>query len=377
VAIEFSRPLIGDKALSYLHESLVGSDFSGDGSFTRRCHEWLKRELGSPALLTHSCTAALEMAALLSGVGPGDEVILPSFTFSSTANAFVLRGATPVFIDIRPDTLNLDENLLDVARTSRTRAIVPVHYAGVGCEMDTIRTFARAYNLIVIEDAAQAQLSTYRGAPLGTLGALGCFSFHLSKNVVSGEGGALIINDEAFLERAHIVREKGTNRTAFLNRKVDKYEWIDVGSSFLPSDLLAALLYSQLEDAAAITARRISIWNRYHKDFESAEKDGRVMRPRPPAHTPPNGHIYYILLPAADVAQGLRRHLAEAGVPAHNHYVPLHSAPAGRRFGRTATEMKVTDRVASTILRLPIHAGLSDSDVDRIGSIVHDALALI
>lgn len=375
MAIEFSRPLIGEKALTYLRESLAGSEFSGDGPFTRRCHEWLERELGVPTLLTHSCTAALEMAALLSGVGPDDEVILPSFTFSSTANAFVLRGATPVFVDIRPDTLNLDENLLDAARTSRTRAIVPVHYAGVGCEMDAVLSFARTHGLLVIEDAAQAYLSTYRGVTLGTLGTLGCFSFHLSKNVVSGEGGALIINDDSLLERAYILREKGTNRTAFLNRKVDKYEWIDVGSSFLPSDLIAAILYSQLQDAAAITARRVRIWHRYHENFAAAEKDGRLMRPRPPKHAPPNGHIYYILLPTTEIAQGLRRRLTEAGVPALDHYVPLHSAPAGRRFGRTATEMPVTERIARTILRLPIHAGLSDGQVDRVGSIVHAALA--
>jgi dTDP-4-amino-4,6-dideoxygalactose transaminase len=375
VAIEFSKPRIDEKALSYIRESLESGEFSGDGPFTRRCHDWLQRELGSPALLTHSCTGALEMAALLSGVGADDEVILPSYTFSSTANAFVLRGATPVFVDIRPDTLNLDENLLGEALSSRSKVIVPVHYAGVACEMDSILSFAAAHELLVVEDAAQAHLSHYKGAPLGTLGTFGCFSFHLSKNIVSGEGGALVVNDERFIERAHILREKGTNRTAFLNRKVDKYEWLDIGSSFLPSDLLAALLLSQFETAAEITARRVAIWRRYHEIFEAAERDGCLTRPRPPSYSEPNGHIYYVVLPDADTARRVRDHLSSAGVPAQMHYVPLHSAPAGRRFGRTATAMTVTDRIADTIVRLPIHAELSDSDVGRVGSLVYAALA--
>jgi dTDP-4-amino-4,6-dideoxygalactose transaminase len=375
VPIEFSQPRIDAKALSYLRESLESRELSGDGPFTRRCHSWLGRELGSPALLTHSCTAALEMAALLADLVPGDEVILPSYTFSSTANAFVLRGAIPVFVDIRSDTLNLDETLLEQALSERTKVVVPVHYAGVACEMDAILTFAKKHGLLVVEDAAQAHLSHYKGRPLGTLGTFGCFSFHVSKNLVSGEGGALVVNASQFLERAHILREKGTNRTAFLDHKVDKYEWIDLGSSFLPSDLLAALLLSQFEDAAAITARRRAIWERYQELFGAAERDGALTRPRLPAHATTNGHIYYVLLPTSTLARRVREHLAAAGIPTHTHYVPLHSAPAGRRFGRTATAMTVTERVAETLVRLPIHAALTDADVDRIGEVTYEALA--
>lgn len=315
------------------------------------------------------------MSALLAEVGPGDEIILPSFTFTSTANAFVLRGATPVFIDIREDTLNLDETLLGQALTARTKVIVPVHYAGVGCEMDPIMEFAKAHGLMVIEDAAQAHLSHYKGKALGTFGAMGCVSFHESKNLVSGEGGALVVNDDRLLERAFVLREKGTNRTAFMNRKVDKYEWLDLGSSYLPSDILAALLLAQFEDSTSITAHRKAIWQRYQEAFAPAERDGGLMCPHPPAYAPANGHIYYIVLPTADRARKTRAHLKGAGIPSHSHYVPLHSAPAGRRFGRTGSEMTVTDRVSETLVRLPIHAELNDDDVDRIVTVVYDALS--
>lgn len=315
------------------------------------------------------------MSALLADAGPGSEVILPSYTFPSTANAFVLRGATPVFVDIRADTLNLDETLLDQALSPRSKAIVAVHYAGAGCEMDAILSFASAHNLMVIEDAAQAHLSRYRGKPLGTFGAVGCMSFHESKNLMSGEGGALIINDQSLLERAYILREKGTNRTAFFNGKVAKYEWIDLGSSYLPGDLVAALLLAQLESAEAITARRVAIWERYHDAFAAAERDGLLVRPHPPAHAPPNGHIYYILLPTADAARHTQRYLRAAGVESHTHYVPLHSAPAGRRFGRTATPMPVTDRVAQTLLRLPLHAELRDDEADQVVAAVYGAVS--
>lgn len=375
--IEFSKPRIDSRALSYVQESLQSRALSGDGPFTARCHEWLQRQLGARVLLTHSGTAALDMSALLAEVGPGDEVILPSFTFTSTANAFVLRGATPVFIDIREDTLNLDETLLGQALTARTKVIVPVHYAGVGCEMDTIMEFAQAHGLMVIEDAAQAHLSHYKGKALGTFGAMGCISFHESKNLVSGEGGALVLNDDRLLERAFILREKGTNRTAFMNRKVDKYEWLDLGSSYLPSDILAALLLAQLEDSTSITAHRKAIWQRYHEAFGPAERDGALMRPHPPAHAPANGHIYYIVLPTVDRARKMQAHLKGAGVPSFRHYVPLHSAPAGRRFGRTGSEMTVTDRVSETLMRLPIHAGLEGHDVDRIVTLVYDALSAV
>lgn len=375
LAIEFSRPHIDSRSLSYIRESLQSRHVSGDGPFTARCQKWLERELGSPALLTHSCTGALEMSALLANIGPESEVILPSYTFPSTANAFVLRGATPVFIDIRADTLNLDETLLRQALTPRTKAIVAVHYAGAGCEMDAILKFAGEHGLTVIEDAAQAHLSRYKGKPLGTFGALGCLSFHESKNLISGEGGALIINDQRLLERAYILREKGTNRTAFFKGKVAKYEWLDFGSSYLPSDLLAAVLFAQFEDAEAITARRVAIWNRYQAGFASAERDGLLTRPHPPAEAPPNGHIYYILLPTADLARRTQRYLETAGVESHTHYVPLHSAPAGRRFGRTATPMPVTDRIAQTLLRLPLHAELQHDEVDQVIAAVYGALS--
>lgn len=372
--IPFSKPLISSRALAYMQESLAAGQFSGDGPFTRRCCDWLKARLGSPSLLTHSCTAALEMAALLCDAGPGDEVIMPSFTFTSTANAFVLRGATPVFVDIRPDTLNLDERLLAQALTPRTRAIVPVHYAGVACEMDAISDFAAVHDLVVVEDAAQAHLSSYKGRPLGTLGALGCFSYHISKNIVSGEGGALLINDERYLERAHVLREKGTNRTAFLNRKVDKYQWVDLGSSYLPSDILAALLLSQFEEADAITARRIAVWNRYQDAFAAAERAERLTRPNPPQYAAPNGHIYYILLPTPEIARNIRAKLALAGIPALTHYVPLHSSPAGRKFGRAGTAMTVTENVAEVLVRLPIHADLTDDQTDWICGLIYQQL---
>lgn len=377
MAIEFSKPRIDSKSLSYIQESLLSRRLSGDGPFTDRCHQWLKRELGSPALLTHSCTAALEMSALLAEIGPECEVILPSYTFPSTANAFVLRGATPVFIDVRADTLNLDETLLDQALSPRTKAIVAVHYAGVGCEMDTILKFAGAHGLMVIEDAAQAHLSRYKGKPLGTFGPLGCLSFHESKNLISGEGGALIINDQRLLERAYILREKGTNRTAFFNGKVAKYEWLDFGSSYLPSDIIAALLLAQLEDAEAITARRVAIWNRYQDGLAAAERDGLIVRPHPPSDAPPNGHIYYVLLPSADATRRTHQYLKIAGVESHSHYVPLHSAPAGRRFGRTATSMRITDHVAQTLLRLPLHAELQDDEVDKVIAAVYGALSTL
>jgi len=377
LAIQFSKPHVDSRCLSYIQESLQSGHLSGDGPFTKRCHQWLERELGSPALLTHSCTAALEMSALLAGIGPDSEVILPSYTFPSTANAFVLRGATPVFVDIRADTLNLDETLLDRALSPRTKAVVAVHYAGVGCDMDAILKFAGTNGLAVIEDAAQAHLSRYKGKPLGTFGALGCMSFHESKNLMSGEGGALIINDRGLLERAYILREKGTNRTAFFNGKVAKYEWLDLGSSYVRSDLVAAVLWAQLEDAEAITARRVAIWNRYQDGFASAERDDLLVRPHPPAEAPPNGHIYYILLPSADIARRTQRHLKTADVEAHAHYVPLHSAPAGRLFGRTATPMPVTERVAETLLRLPLHAELRDDEVDQVIAAVYGALSTL
>ena len=375
--IAFSKPDIRAQALEYLRSCLESGDLGGDGPFTSRCHDWLKAHLGSTALLTHSCTAALEMAALLADIGPGDEIILPSYTFVSTATAFVLRGATPVFVDVRDDTLNLDERLIEQALTSRTKAIVPVHYAGVACEMDVIMDFAKANGLMVIEDAAQAHLSRYKGRLLGTFGAMGCFSFHVSKNIVSGEGGAIALHDESLIERAHVVREKGTNRTQFQRGKVDKYEWLDIGSSYLPSDLLAALLLSQLEASKGITARRLSIWRLYHEAFENAEREGLLRRPIIPPGAESNGHIYYILLPHTGMARAFCRRLTAGGVTALTHYVPLHSAPAGRRFGRIATSMRVTERAADTLVRLPIHSGLSHADVEHVINMVLEGVAAV
>jgi dTDP-4-amino-4,6-dideoxygalactose transaminase len=364
--IAFSRASLDAQALEYVRQALESGDISGDGSFTHRCHAWLKADLAAPALLTHSCTAALEMAALLANIGPGDEVIMPSFTFVSTANAFVLRGAVPIFIDIRQDTFNMDEGLVAAALSPRTRAIVPVHYAGVACEMDPILSLAKAHGLMVIEDAAQAHLSRYNGRLLGTIGDIGCFSFHATKNIVAGEGGALVLNDGALLERALVLREKGTNRTQFRENMAEKYEWLDLGSSFLPSDLLAAVLLSQLEAGQVLTQRRLHIWSRYHAALAPSEAAGLLRRPVVPTHVEHNGHIYALLLPDEAGAARLRSRMAQAGITCPSHYVPLHSAPAGRRFGRAASDMTVTDHVAAAIVRLPLHAELTDAQVDRV-----------
>jgi dTDP-4-amino-4,6-dideoxygalactose transaminase len=373
--VAFSKPDIDEAATDYLLQSLHSGLISGDGPFTQRCHDWLRTRLRAPSMLTHSCTGALEMAALLARVGPGDEVLMPSYTFVSTANAFVLRGATPVFVDIRPDTLNLDERLLDAALTVRTRAVGPVHYAGVSCDMDAILSFARSRELTVIEDAAQGYGAFHRDRPLGTLGAMGCLSFHVSKNIVSGEGGALIVNDPRLLERANIVREKGTNRTAFLDRKVDKYEWLDVGSSYLPSDILAALLLAQFEQADRITARRLDIWSRYHAALAPAEAAGLLRRPVVPDYARHNAHIYYVLLADRQAADRFRAHLNENGIGALTHYVPLHSAPAGLRYGRAADSLTVTARTAETLVRISLYSGMTDVFVDRVIAVMLDAIA--
>ncbi|MDF2970403.1 MAG: DegT/DnrJ/EryC1/StrS family aminotransferase protein [Microvirga sp.] len=361
----FNRPDFSHRELQYLRECLGGGDLAGDGSFTGRCRSWLEGQLGATVLLTHSCTAALEMAAMLT-VKAGDEVIMPSFTFVSTANAFVLRGATPVFIDIRPDTLNIDENLIEAAVTERTRAIVPVHYAGVSCAMEPIMAIATKNGVAVVEDAAQGYLAHWKGRPLGTMGSLGTLSFHQSKNIVSGEGGALILNDSAFEGRAHILREKGTNRTEFFRGKVDKYEWLDIGSSYLPSDLIAAVLLAQLEVANEITAERLRLWARYHQGLSEAERSGVLRRPVTPEEAHHNGHIYYLVFESNKLREQARLALLKIGIEAYTHYVPLHSAPAGRRYGRVAGQMTVTDRVAATMLRLPIHGSMTEEHIDKV-----------
>jgi dTDP-4-amino-4,6-dideoxygalactose transaminase len=367
MTIPFNRPAIAGRELEYIGQALGSGHLSGDGPFTKRCHAWLEARTGAAkALLTHSGTAALEMAAILSDVGPGDEVIMPSYTFVSTANAFVLRGATPVFVDVREDTLNLDERLVADAVTARTRAIVPVHYAGVACEMDALLDVGRRHDVLVIEDAAQGAMATYRGRALGAIGHLGALSFHETKNLVSGEGGALLAGDARFAARAEVVREKGTNRSQFFRGQVDKYTWVDVGSSYLPSEVIAALLLAQLDEAEALTARRMAVWERYHAAFADLEAEGLVRRPVVPAHCGHNAHMYYLLLPDLERRQGLIADLKAEGIGAVFHYVPLHSAPAGRRFGRTHGDaLPVTDGAGERLVRLPLWAGVGEH-VDRV-----------
>ena len=369
--VPFNRPGLKGRELEYIRQALEGRHLSGDGPFTKKCHAWLERELSTPsALLTHSCTAALEMSMLLGDLAIGDEVIMPSFTFVSTANAVALRGAIPVFVDIRPDTLNIDEKLIEAAITPRTRAIMVVHYAGVACEMDTILEIARRHRLMVCEDAAQGLLATYRGRELGTLGDLGSLSFHETKNVVSGEGGALLINNERFKLRAEVIREKGTNRSQFFRGQVDKYTWVDIGSSYLPSEILAAMLYAQLESAREITTERVALWERYQSAF--AALDGRVVRPTVPAECQHNGHLFYLLTSSLEERTLMLAFLKSRGIGSVFHYVPLHTAPAGVKYGRKPGTMSQTDSCSERLLRLPLWSGLGASDIDRVIETVFD-----
>lgn len=365
--VPFNRPYMTGREFAYIAEAHSCGHLAGDGPFTRRSHAWLEQQTGCrKALLTPSCTAALEMMALLLDIEEGDEVILPSYTFVSTANAFVLRGGVPVFVDIRPDTLNIDETRIVDAITPRTKAIVPVHYAGVACEMDAIMKIATHHNLAVVEDAAQGAMASYRGRALGSIGDLGALSFHETKNVISGEGGALLVNSEDFLLRAEILREKGTNRSRFLRNEVDKYTWQDKGSSYLPSELVAAFLWAQFEEAERITRIRLDLWNRYHESFESLEQRGLLRRPIIPQGCPHNAHMYYVLLaPSADREEVLAR-LTSEGIGAVFHYVPLHDSPAGRRYGRTNGNLTVTNDVASRLIRLPMWVGLQEVDQSRV-----------
>lgn len=361
--IPFNRPPVLGREAAYLQEALTSRHLSGDGAFTRRCHQWLEQGLKTQkALLTHSCTAALEMSAILSDLGPGDEVIMPSFTFVSTANAVALRGATPVFVDIRPDTLNIDEKLIEAAITPKTKAIFVVHYAGVGCEIDTVLEIALRHNLLVLEDAAQGLMATYKGRALGTIGHLGSLSFHETKNVISGEGGALLINNTKFNLRAEIIREKGTNRSQFFRGQVDKYTWVDIGSSYLPSELIAAVLCAQLENATQITEARLDIWNQYQTAFKDLEAQGHVRRPTIPSECQHNGHLYYLITESLEIRQALIAHLKSEGISAVFHYVPLHSAPAGRKFARVHGSMDVTDSLSERLVRLPIWVGLDETE---------------
>jgi dTDP-4-amino-4,6-dideoxygalactose transaminase len=370
--IPFNKPFTIGAELENIAAAVRDGHLAGDGRFTRQCHQWLEQNLGAKrALLTHSCTAALEMAAILCDLNPRDEVIMPSFTFVSTANAFVLRGAVPVFVDVRRDTFNLDERLIDAAITPRTKAIVPVHYAGVSCEMDAIMDLARQRSLLVVEDAAQGILAEYRGRKLGAIGHLGCLSFHETKNVISGEGGALLVNDERFVARAEVIREKGTNRAQFFRGEVDKYSWVDIGSSYLPSELVGAFLWAQLEQARAINARRMDLCTAYRKGLEPLARSGALALPQSePAGVTGNGHMFYVLLQDLAARTRLIAHLKARGIHSVFHYVPLHSSPAGRKFGRAAGPMTVTDDVSSRLLRLPLYFELDEGDVRHIAAAI-------
>ena len=374
--VPFNLAFNTGKELEYIAAAQASGRLAGDGPFTKRCHDWVERRTGcAKALLTHSCTAALEMAALLLDTAPGDEVIMPSFTFVSTANAFVLRGGVPVFVDIREDTLNLDERLIDAAITPRTKAIVPVHYAGVGCEMDPIMAIARHHGLQVVEDAAQGVMATYKDRPLGSFGALGAYSFHETKNVVSGEGGCLLVNAPELSERAEVLREKGTDRSRFFRGQVDKYTWQDVGSSFLPGELVAAFLWAQLEQADSITQRRMAAWQRYHDLIAPLESIGLLRRPIVPDHCRHNAHMYYVLLAPQIPRQAVLDEFKRNEVWTLFHYVPLHSSPAGERYGRTSGSMSVTDSTSERLIRLPLFAGLTIGQQDKVIEVLHGALA--
>lgn len=369
--IPFNKPYMTGKELVYIGKAHQNGHLAGNGAFSKRCCAWLEDRLGSQkALLTHSCTAALEMAAILSGVGAGDEVIMPSFTFVSTANAFVLRGATPVFVDIRPDTMNLDETKIEAAITPRTKVIVPVHYAGVGCDMDAIMAIADRHDLLVIEDAAQGLLADYRGRPLGSIGHLAALSFHETKNIISGEGGALLINDGRFVDRAEIIWEKGTNRSQFFRGQVDKYTWVDLGSSYLPGEIVAAFLWAQMEEADEITRRRVDLWEMYQRSFADLEARGKVTRPVVPDECRHNGHLYHLLLPSLAARTAFIDRLVSRGIQPVFHYVPLHASPFGRVVGRTAGDMAHTEAVGERLVRLPLWLGLEEHQDSVIAEVI-------
>jgi dTDP-4-amino-4,6-dideoxygalactose transaminase len=374
-AIPFNSPYMTGRELRYIAKSHANGRLAGDGPFTQSCHRWLERKTGSSrALLTHSCTGALEMAALLLDIQPGDEVILPSFTFVSTANAFVLRGAVPVFVDVREDTLNLDERLIESAITSRTRAIVPVHYAGVGCEMDSILAVARRHGLAVVEDAAQGAMATYRGRALGSLGDLGTLSFHETKNLTCGEGGCLLVNNPALVARAEVIREKGTDRSRFYRGEVDKYTWQEPGSSFLPGELTAAFLWAQLEVADWIINQRLATWLRYHQLLAPLEARGWLSRPIIPTGCVHNAHMYYVRLAASIDRQAVLDEFKRQDIGALFHYVPLHSSPAGKRFGRVHGDMKTTEQASRQLVRLPLWIGLTPDQQARVTEVLASCL---
>ena len=371
--IVFNIPPYTGKELHYISQAVEKQKICGDGEFTKKCSQWIEKRTGTgKCLLTTSCTHATELAALLADVGPGDEVIMPSYTFVSTANAFVLRGATPVFVDIRPDTMNIDENLIEAAVTDRTKAILPVHYAGVSCEMDKILEIARAHDLFVIEDAAQGMMSTYKGRPLGTIGDFGAFSFHETKNYSMGEGGALLIRDEKYVEEAEILREKGTNRSQVFRGQVDKYRWINYGSSYLPSDMNAAYLWAQLEMADEINAHRLSLWSQYYELLAPLQEQGILDLPVIPEGCEHNAHMFYIKAKDLEERTALLSFLKENDILAVFHYVPLHSAPAGQKFGRFHGADTYTTKESERICRLPMFYKLTSEEVSYIAGKVKE-----
>jgi len=375
ISIPFNKPYLTGGELECITQAYGLAQLSGDGAFTKLCHNWLEVNVGCKrGLLTHSCTAALEMAALLLDIQPGDEVIMPSYTFVSTANAFVLRGATPVFIDIRGDTLNLDERLIEPAISPRTKAIVPVHYAGVACEMDAIMKIAARYQITVIEDAAQGVMSKYKNRPLGSIGHLGAYSFHETKNLISGEGGALLINNSEMTLRAEIIREKGTDRSQFFRGMVDKYTWRDMGSSFLPGEMIAAFLWAQLQKAIDITEMRMESWSYYNHLLGGLEVDGKIRRPIIPDDCDHNAHMYYVLIEPNINRETVLRALRNQGINAVFHYVPLHSSPGGLRFGVINGCMDKTDELSSRIIRLPLYCGITKSDQEIVANALARAL---
>jgi dTDP-4-amino-4,6-dideoxygalactose transaminase len=370
MSVPFNIAPLAGREMELIADALQHRHLSGDGPYTKLCQQWLQTQVGTPfARLVHSCTAALEMAVILADVGVGDEVIMPSFTFVSTANAVALRGGVPVFVDIRPDTLNIDEAKIEAAVTSRTKAIIVVHYAGVCADMTAIAAIARRHGLLLIEDAAQALGSFYDGTPAGRLSDFSCFSFHETKNIVSGEGGALLVNSGRFCDRADIIREKGTNRTAFHNGIVDKYTWIDIGSSYLPSEITAAFLWAQLQSASEFTSRRLDTWNTYHRAFLALEETGAVRRPIIPTNCQHNGHLYYLLTSGREQRDALVTWLRTNDINAPFHYIPLHSSPAGRRLSRSAGSMDVTDHISDCLIRLPMFLGVEEHQAEIIKKI--------
>lgn len=365
--INFNEPPYMEKSMDYIRKAVENKKICGDGEFTRKCNAWLEEHTGTKkALLTTSCTHATELAAILSEIQPGDEVIMPAYTFVSTADAFVLRGAKAVFVDIRPDTMNIDEKLIENAITDKTKAIVPVHYAGVSCEMDTILAIAKKYHLQVIEDAAQGVMSSYKGKTLGTMGDYGCYSFHETKNYSMGEGGALLIRDEKNVENAEIVREKGTNRSKFFRGQIDKYTWVEAGSSYLPSELNAAYLYAQLEQAEEINEKRLSIWNRYWDGLGKLADEEKIVRPTVPEGCVHNAHMFYLKARNLEERTALISYLKEQGIQAVFHYIPLHTAPAGKRYGIFAGEDRYTTSESERLVRLPLFYNLTLEQVDDI-----------